>query len=202
MSIGKGVVSKINARATANGGTSYSFALKGQDGWYGLGFTAPQFKEGSSVQFDIVQRGNYFDAKNIVPWDGSGDQPAPPVREVVAKPGFSGGKRPFGGGKSEEEKAYWGNRDAKEKDTQKRIEVQAARNAALEFLKLAVSAEAVKLPAKQADKYDALAALLSEVMDGFLADNDGRITGSKHSNTVATPDVPPAVTSTDESTWD
>lgn len=47
------------------------------------------------------------------------------------------------------------------------IHYQSSRNAAIEFVRLALEQETVKLPTKQADKYDALEALVKEQTDRF-----------------------------------
>ena len=47
------------------------------------------------------------------------------------------------------------------------IHYQSSRNAAIEFIRMALEQETIKLPAKQADKYDALEALVKEQTDRF-----------------------------------
>lgn len=189
----RGVVGRINKRETTTGKTAYSFALKGQDGWYSAGFNAPQFAEGSSIQFEFEQNGNFRNAKNIVPWTSDGEQVAPPVKSFVNK----AGGRSFGG-KSEEEKAYWSNRDAKEVVTQRRIEIQAARNAAIETVKVLATLDAVKMPTKQADKYDVAMALIDEITSKYLGDTAARLNPV---TPVAAPEAAVPANDEDESVW-
>jgi hypothetical protein len=154
----------------------YSFFMKGQDGMYSLGERAPTFKEGDSIKFETDQKGKYLYAKDIVPWEGTGTGTAPPVQAVArsyGRGGFVGGKA----GKSDEEKAYWANKDLVAAETQKRIEIQAARNAAIEAARFLVEKEYVKTPTKQADKYDAYLALVNQLTDEFIKNTAGRLVG-------------------------
>lgn len=64
------------------------------------------------------------------------------------------------GGMSKEQ--YWDNKAADDKLKDKRITQMACFNSAIAFVELAVKTEAVKLPSKQADKLDALTALVDE----------------------------------------
>lgn len=62
---------------------------------------------------------------------------------------------------------YWARKEERDVDVQKAIQYQASRNAAIAALDSMLTVEAVKLPAKQADKYDAYLALLEELTDHF-----------------------------------
>jgi hypothetical protein len=165
----QGVVQKINIKPY-DGKSLYSFFLKGQDGMFSLGERTPSFKEGDSIQFETVQKGRYVNAINVAPWDGQGAVTAPPVAHTTRKL--------FGGGvpsKSSEEKAYWAKRDANQEITQRKIEIQAARNAAIETAKFLTEKEFVKTPTKQADKYDAFMALVNQIADEFLKNTSSRL---------------------------
>jgi hypothetical protein len=176
----KGIVGKISQNQF-QGKVLSSFALKGQDGWYSLGEHAPTFKEGDSIQFDVQQRGKYVYAKEIEPWTDGGATQAPSVAGTVGagSAGFNRSAPRRGGysagGKSDEEKSYWSNRDAKEIVTQRRIEIQAARNAAIATATVMFEKELVKVPTKQADKYDAFIQLVEQLTSEFIASTNSRL---------------------------
>ncbi len=179
----RGVVGKINSRPTSTGGTAYSFVLKNESTWYSVGFQAPQFKEGDSIQFEVVQRGNFFDAKNVAMWEsGTAAAPAPSVRAFAGKPSF--GKKPFTAGKSQEEKDYWANKDSKAEETQRRIEVQAARNAAIETVGILLSNGLISVPEKikKTDGKSYLSALINELIDEYIANTTDRLEASSSSS--------------------
>lgn len=62
------------------------------------------------------------------------------------------------------------NSDAPRPNNQDVIRYQSARNTAVAFLKLAHDADALPLPAKKGDKYDALQGLFYELTDKFFAE--------------------------------
>jgi hypothetical protein len=182
----KGIVGKISQNQF-QGKVLSSFALKGQDGWYSLGEHTPTFKEGDSIQFDVQQRGKYVYAKEIEPWTDGGTQQSPSVVSTVGN-NYSRGSAPRGrfaggGGKSDEEKSYWSNRDAKEIVTQRRIEIQAARNAAIATATVMFEKELVKVPTKQADKYDAFIQLVEQLTSEFIASTNTRLSVSTSEGT-------------------
>lgn len=65
---------------------------------------------------------------------------------------------------------YWENKEKRDVRVQRQIQHQASRNSAIELVKVAVQADALALPAKKADKMDALVALVNELTDQFNAD--------------------------------
>lgn len=179
MSTSKGVVGKITSREF-NGKKAYSFVLKNESTWYSAGWNAPTFKEGDSIQFDIVQRGSYLDAKNITPWtDGVADQGAD-VRSIVKSVPSSFYKKPFAAGKSAEEKEYWANKDLKQEETQRRIEIQAARNAAIETTKLLLEHGLISVPekVKKTEGKSYLDALINELVDEYINNTSTRLGGA------------------------
>jgi hypothetical protein len=165
----KGVVGRINKKPY-EGKTLTSFALKGQDGWYSLGERAPTFNEGDSIQFEVETRGRYAYAKDIVQWAETGSAEAP---RVPSRPYRANSQKSFG--KSQEEKDYWAKRDATQEVTQRRIEIQAARNAAIETSKFLWEKELVAKPKKVADQYDAFLALIDQVATAFIANTESRL---------------------------
>jgi hypothetical protein len=170
----KGVVQRINHNQQFG---LYSFALKGQDGWYSLGERAPTFTEGASIQFEVDQRGKYLYAKDIVPWTDGGATDGPQLRQTAGpgKQGFY--KKPFGG-KSQEEKDYWAKKDATQEVTQRRIEIQAARNAAIETAKFLWEKDLVAKPKKVADQYDAFLALVDQIAQDYIKNTEAKLLGN------------------------
>ena len=75
-----------------------------------------------------------------------------------------------GGGMSKDD--YWARKEERDIETQKKIQYQASRNTAIAALDVLLKAEAVKLPAKQADKYDAALALIDELTEHFQQGTD------------------------------
>lgn len=174
----QGIVQKINIKPY-DGKNLYSFFLKGQDGMYSLGERAPSFKEGDSIQFETLQRGKYVNAVNVAPWVSDGTTTAPTVTSTARKIYNATG------GKSLEEKAYWNKRDATQEVTQRRIEIQAARNAAIEAARFLIEKEFVKTPTKQADKYDSYLALVNQLADEFLSNTATRLDGRGAESTAS-----------------
>lgn len=178
----KGVVGKINHNEQYG---LYSFFLKGQDGLYSLGEHPPTFKVGDSIQFEVAQKGKYVYARDIVPWTDGGAVSSPQVSESVTGGGDRGRSKPaFSGraGKSQEERDYWAKKDAVQEVTQRRIEIQAARNAAIETSKFLWEKDLVAKPKKVADQYDAFLALVDQVASDYIKNTESRLGGDVTSN--------------------
>jgi hypothetical protein len=191
----KGVVGKVIHNEQYG---LYSFFLKGQDGLYSLGEHPPTFKVGDSIQFEVNPRGKYLYARDIVPWTDGGSTEAPAVKSFVPRAN-SGGRKSFG--KSDEEKAYWAKKDATQEVTQRRIEIQAARNAAIETAKFLWEKELVAKPKKVADQYDAFLALVDQVASDYIKNTESRLGGVQDSTPEAESDTVSVDTSTEEG-WD
>lgn len=186
----KGVVQKI-IKNPQYGLTS--FTLKGQDGFFSLGKDTPTFIEGDSIQFDTNLVGKYTYAKNIAPWADGGTATGAPVASIAAAAssggngqsngwkGRSGPQRGGFGGAGASKDEYWAAKEARDiaKEgeyalTQKRIEIQAARNAAIETAKTMWQFDITPKPKKVGDHYDAFIALVEELTDKYLASTAGR----------------------------
>lgn len=180
----KGVVQKI-IKNPQYGLTS--FTLKGQDGFYSLGKDVPTFKEGDSIQFDTNPVGKYTYAKNIAPWTDGGTATGAPVANVAAAasssgngPGNSwkgrGGSQRGGFGGAGKKDEYWDAREQRDIEwqnhqrnvVQPRIEIQAARNAAIETAKAMWQFDITPKPKKASEHYDAFLALVEELTDKYL----------------------------------
>ena len=139
-----GIVEILNEKPTATGGTVYNVKVNGQ--WFGHGFQKPIFTKGDNVSFEFTQKGNFT---NIVPRtvqlvSGQAPQQSAPK---AAGGSSSGGSR--------------------QNDTQLAIQFQSSRNSAIALFTALVSADAIKLPAKQGDKYDAAVAIVDDLTNQF-----------------------------------
>ncbi len=199
-----GVVEKITEKKTAKG-TFYSINVEGD--WYGFGKEAPDFGEGSEVEFDIRWNGDFANVDNdtldVV------DLVEPEKKKAPARGrgrGNSGGSdRKSSGGRSagrsnsrrnndddddEDDKPSRGRSSSRKPASKpaaksggagakadvdwdlkdKKIQWQSCRNAAIELAQVAIACEALVLPAKKADKLEALEAWVSEKTQEFFLD--------------------------------
>lgn len=187
----KGVVQKI-IKNEQYGLTS--FVLKGQDGMYSLGKDKPTFIEGDSIQFETKQVGKYTYAKDIAPWSDGGTATGVPVDRVAEAAssrtdgssnqwkGRGGFQRRGSGGAGADKDEYWKRKEerdiAKEGEyalTQKRIEIQAARNAAIETATAMWELDIGPKPKATKDHYDAFMALIDELTTKFMDNTATRL---------------------------
>lgn len=211
----KGVVQKIITKPF-QGQTLTSFTLKGQDGFFSLGDKPATFNEGDALQFETYVRGKYTYAQNISPWTDGGTTSGSDVVSVANgasdqwknKRGF---QRGGSGGAAKE--AFWDAKELRDIErerynrevTQPRIEIQAARNAAIETVKFMWEKDLVPKPKKKADEYDVFLALVDTVASHYLANTKDRTTievlGSKDVETGVN-SAPVEAGSTDQGSWD
>lgn len=196
----QGVVERIATKQTAKGGTITNIQVNGE--WYGMGFAKVNFGQGAEVEFDISWNGNYAnvdgDTLNILSpgqrggGNGGGQRNGGGgyggQRNGNGGGGNYGGQR--GGGQqqrsapprqaagSDAKDEYWKKKEKTDKLTQRVIQHQSARNSAIAFLDVLFKNEAVKLPAKQSDKFDAALALLDELTAKFIEATRGYALGS------------------------
>ncbi len=132
----QGVIQRISEKPF-NGKTFYSFAMSGQDGWYGTGVKKPP-APGVSVRFNEKTNSRGF--KEV---DGSieilQDQPA----RTASVPGAAESTGAGGGSQS----AYWNRKEARDITNDAARELGASRNTAIAFIDLAIKNEVIKLPA-------------------------------------------------------
>lgn len=197
----KGVVGKILYNEQYG---LHSFFLKGQDGLYSLGEHPPTFGVGDSIQFEVNQRGKYLYARDIVPWIDGGTTESPKLSSEASarssRASYTASPRKSFGGKSQEEKDYWAKKDATNETTQRRIEIQAARNAAIETAKFLWEKELVAKPKKVADQYDAFLALVDQVASDYIKNTESRLAGNlPGTESMAEDSAPEAVTN---EAWD
>lgn len=119
--------------------TMYNIEVDGT--WYGHGFKQPEVPEGAYIEFDVVQKGQYKNAENVRLSNAAASAPSNPSA------------------------APSGAAPVNKRDVS--IQYQSSRKDAIAVLDVLLSHEAVKLPAKQADKFDAALALLDDVTNQF-----------------------------------
>ena len=155
MNIEKGVVSDITTRqVTTKYGVKDTFSIKVGGEWYGCGFKRPDVEENDFIEFTWDANGKYRNA-NV---DSIKKVAAAAAERAPAIPTSSA---PMG------QDDYWGRKESRDLDTQKRIQLQASRNAALEATRILVDTGAVKLPATQNKKYEAILAVIDEITARF-----------------------------------
>ena len=157
-----GYVDVAVAKPDKNGKTRYSFKVKNDDKWYSCGLDNPQIKKGDKIEFDFDTNGDWH---NVTPGSVKITQSGPEI--VEAKKGFGGfARRGPSPGAAEKEK-YWEDKAIRDVDTQKRIQLQASRNSAIEVADLMLRNGAIKLPDALAKRHDIIAALIFEWVDRF-----------------------------------
>jgi len=141
----------------------HSFQLDSDRTYYNLGDRAPTFGEGVTIQFTGkpgTRAGSVnvdFNSIQVV-----NETPVQPKDYAMTQ--AAGARRTVVGIDKDQ---YWKNREDNDKVTQKRIEIQAARNAAI----------AVLGPAKDALEDESYMTSLKQLTDHFLADNEKRLNG-------------------------
>lgn len=145
----QGKVAFVNERPW-QGQMLYSFKLANDEALYVCGTTKPNVVKGDFVTFEAKEnkRGQMaVNMSSIVRKEG----------EVLSP---SDGAKPQGWAKS-------GFNDDKRQRT---IEWQAARNSAIAAAQVILSNGAIKLPAKESGKYDAVMALIADLTKQFFAE--------------------------------
>jgi len=136
-----GVVERMTSRAAGRG---HVWSIKVNDSWYGGMWDEPACKEGDTVEFTVTRNGQY---------------------ENVAKNSLSViPSLPSTGGATGDGPAAVTN------PTQTKIAWQAARNSAIALVAAALGAEAIQLPAKKGDKYDALLDIVDDLTVRYFQD--------------------------------
>lgn len=163
----QGIVDRITARPQGRG-QAYSVQIQGE--WYGHGFDQPKFQEGQEVSFNISWNGQYknVDVGSVVVMGGQQQQGG--YNNQRPKQNYQSRQKSGGNGGKD---AYWTKKAEDDKERQITIEHQSSRNAAIELIDVALREGAVKLPAKQAEKFDALVALVDELTYKFNSDLHG-----------------------------
>lgn len=150
------VISRKTPKAVA-----YTVQLE-NEGYIGVGFQAPPCNEGDtiSLQYELNDRGYKQMVKGSMQVLQSG-APAPAPQPQAAPQAAQGG---------ESKQGYWDAKAKKDVETQRAIQYQASRNAAIDVAKMALENDCLSLGAKKADKLDILLAFIDETTDRFNQD--------------------------------
>lgn len=172
----QGVVKRITTKTIPNGSQVFNIQMDDGD-WYGFGFDKPAFSEGQQISFEVEFNGRY---KNVAKGSAQviGGAPAPAQQQQPAASGSMG------------RDDFWANKEKRDIVVQRIIQYQAARNSAIELVKVAVEAEAIALPAKKADKMDALVAIVRELTDVYVDDAREAGSGKKKAEAKPAPQEP------------
>lgn len=135
----QGYIQKISTKQGQGRNGPYTIYSMNVDGeWYSCGFKPINANEGDYVSFNVIKKENFTNAENIKLAAGAQPQAAP---QQAAAPS--------------------GPLPVNKKDVS--IHFQSCRKDAIQTLSVLLQHEAVKLPAKQADKMDSAMALLDEL---------------------------------------
>lgn len=210
------VVGTVQAIMSSPGrsATFWRFSVDGDKRSFGLGTKEPKFTRGSLVSFIAVKSEKGF-------WEVDGQvellqelPPNPPnspastgvgANAAAYSPNVAGrsgqGNAGRNGAMSKDD--YWSNREARDVEKDKTIQLQSCRNSAIEVVKILVQGSSpderhIKLPA-QGKRYDFILSLVDEITQRFVDANDGK----KETSEAATVEVvEPGKTGTnDEDIW-
>lgn len=151
MATKKGKVTFVNVKEFDDGGKSVSFKVGGDDKWY---------RAGKKRYSGILEKGNTIEFEYSSISDSAAKLTGAPTL-VSGKSAGEGGSAPSGGAKD------WAKHDGA-------IQYQSSRKDALAFVTVLVTAGAVKLPAKEAAKLEALEALIDHYTAAYYADIETR----------------------------
>jgi len=163
----KRVISRKTPKAVA-----YTVQLA-KEGYIGVGFEAPPCNEGDtiSLQYEFNNAGYKQMVKGSMQVLSSA---APQQREPAPQQAPAGAQ----GGQSKQ--SYWDEKEKRDLITQRAIQYQASRNAAIEVAKIALEQDCLSLGAKKADRIDILLAFVDEVTDRYNKDvSDVMQTGAR-----------------------
>jgi hypothetical protein len=126
-----GVVSRVSSNVW-QGKTLHSFQLNNTDGYFNTGTKNPNVQQGQQVAFTAKpgKRAGSFDV-DVASIQVAGGTTVAPEAYSMTSQSATGARR---SDSFVDKDQYWKNREAKDEITQKRIEIQAARNAAIAAL--------------------------------------------------------------------
>ena len=146
----KGKVKKVIKKEFEDGGVSISFTLAGQE---------PFFRLGSKRLAGVVEEGNFIEFYGEQVSDKAVKVKTDTVKAASGKPAGEGGSN----GSRQSSGSF-------RSDTSHDIHYQSARKDALAFVQVVIAAGAIKLPAKESGKLEALEAALDRYTAAFYAD--------------------------------
>lgn len=169
----QGVIQAIdNKQGVGRNGpwTLYNVTIDGQK--YGAGFDAPAANVGDFVNYEVEQKGQYKNVKNISLASGQ-----PPVANTPAPAASSAG--------APAKATDWDLKDIS-------IRYQSSRKDAIQLTTALLQAGALAIPAKKADQADAIMAFIEETTTQYYITLDGVM----KARGVSTEDlIPPPVAS-------
>ena len=127
-----------------NGKLLYSIKLADDESFYSCGTTRPNVAQGDMISFDAKETPNgrmQVDVRSIK---------VNRAKQEVVTPGMG-------------RDAYWDKKAQDDRSRQATIEYQAARNSAIAAAGVILNAGALKLPAKDADKYGVVIGLINDL---------------------------------------
>lgn len=147
----------------------YAIKLESDDNWYNTGFKSPGVKEGDEVTFRATegQYGWEVDASSIEILEKAKQAAAGNVQKAMSKDD------------------YWKSREERDLVTQKVIQLQAARNAAIATCSAALAGGVLALPKTANKQLDAFVAAIDKLTgkyfneldaEGWVEDGDGMFT--------------------------
>jgi hypothetical protein len=163
-----GVLGKIFGKPY-NGKTLYSLKLENDSKWYGLGTKNPDIAPGSIVEFEAKTNPKGFtDVLTPTLVVVRGPQQTVSTGSTVAQVASNGHN---GSGRNGflSKDSYWDRKEARDLKQDELREIGATRNTAIEWIKLLLDKEAIKLPTKIADKEAFLQKLLQDYVERFRA---------------------------------
>jgi hypothetical protein len=184
----QGRIQYLNEKPFGNK-TLYSFKLFEDETLYMCGDKAIPAKKGDYVTFDATQNPK---GQTIVN-----------TRTLQVKQAEVQTARTGGFVKDTGKDDYWNKREARDLDTQKKIEWQASRNSAIAAANVILANGALKMPAKEAGKYEAVLALIDELTARFHAQTLNVLTDKAPDAAENREQMPTEVeASDDEAGWD
>lgn len=152
-----GIVKRIITRPWGNK-TFYSVALTNSENLFGFGPHNPKVNEGDDIEFEAnTNAKGYWEAKSgslVVRARGSEQTAQGASAAVVAK-----------GVMTKDD--YWGRKEARDVKQDELREIGATRNTAIEWIKFLFEKEALKMPAKPAERESFLNDVLADYINKF-----------------------------------
>lgn len=169
MNNNKGTVAFVNEKVF-NNSVLHSFKLRDDNTLYMCGKDKPAIAKGNYIEFEA-----YEDSQGrtvVVPATITVREAEvlQPGTVTSGKPAYSAYRKPFGKTDAGAKDEYWKKREESDNARQKTIEYQAARNSAIAAATVILSNSALKLPAKEADKYAAVMGLIGDLTARFFAE--------------------------------
>lgn len=153
-----GIVQQIKTRPYGN---KLLYSIKANNAWYGFGDKSPRFKEGDEVEFEFKTNPKGFN-----------DVISATIKVVQASAGEQVNTNVPAAKVSNTKDDYWTRKEARDAKQDELREIGATRNTAIEFIRLLMDKECIKLPTKFAEREDFVKALLKDYVDMFRGVKD------------------------------